>query len=645
VSAVLVSLENVDAAFGTRTLLDRVSLGIATGERIGVVGRNGAGKSTLLRIIAGEAEPDAGRVVHAGAARVGSLAQADALPPDRTVREIVVGDAAEHEWAADPRRRGVLAGLGLLDRLDDLAGPMSGGERRRVALARLLVQDLDLLILDEPTNHLDVEGVAWLAAHLATWRGGLLVATHDRWFLDEVCARVWEVVDGRVDSYEGGYSAYVLARAERARRADAAEARRQNLLRKELAWLRRGPPARTSKPRFRIDAANALIADEPPARDTMALRSFAASRLGKDVYDAENLTVRIGDRTLFENITWLIGPGDRIGLVGVNGAGKTTLLRALLGDVTPDGGRVRTGASVRPALLSQEVAELPASLRALEAVEQVGRVLEVERGRERTAGQLLEQFGLPSSRQWTRVGDLSGGERRRLQLLRLLMARPNVLLLDEPTNDLDTDTLAALEDLLDSWPGTLIVVSHDRYFLERTCDVTMALLGDGHLRMLPGGIEEYLQRRAAATSAAPSSPASGSPARRGTSVLPGGSSAAPDSSTTRGSTATSGSATSGSATSGSVAGGDASGPAGARASGGGAALSGSELRVARKELARLERALDRLTRREQELHHALAEAATDHERLLALDAELRTVVADKDSTEEAWLTLAADVEG
>ncbi|WP_462186367.1 MULTISPECIES: ABC-F family ATP-binding cassette domain-containing protein [unclassified Frankia] len=620
-SAVLVSLENVDAAFGTRTLLDRVSLGIGAGERIGVVGRNGAGKSTLLRIIAGEVAPDAGRVVPAGSTRVATLAQADMLPAERTVREIVMGTVAEHEWAADPRQRGILAGLGLLERLDDPVGPMSGGERRRVALARLLVQDTDLLILDEPTNHLDVEGVAWLARHLAGFRGGLLVATHDRWFLDEVCGRVWEVVDGRVDAYEGGYSAYVLARAERTRRADATEARRQNLLRKELAWLRRGPPARTSKPRFRIDAANALIADEPPPRDTMALRSFAASRLGKDVYDAEHVTVRIGDRTLFDDVTWLVGPGDRIGLVGVNGAGKTTLLRVLLGAVTPDAGRVRVGASVRPALLSQEIAELPAPLRALEAVEQVGRVLEVEKGRERTAGQLLEQFGLPSSRQWTRVGDLSGGERRRLQLLRLLMARPNVLLLDEPTNDLDTDTLTALEDLLDSWPGSLIVVSHDRYFLERTCDVTLALLGDGHLRMLPGGIEEYLARRAAAREEA----AARAPSSRGSSASGGGAG--------------------GQATGGQGTGGQATTIAEAGRTGGPPALSGSELRAARKELTRLERALDLLSRREQELHHELAEAATDHGRLLTLDAELRAVVADKDSTEEAWLTLAAEIEG
>jgi ATPase subunit of ABC transporter with duplicated ATPase domains len=404
---------------------------------------------------------------------------------------------------------------------------------------------------------------------------------------------VWEVVDGRVDSYEGGYSAYVLARAERARRADAAEARRQNLLRKELAWLRRGPPARTSKPRFRIDAANALIADEPPARDTMALRSFAASRLGKDVYDAENLTVRIGDRTLFENITWLIGPGDRIGLVGVNGAGKTTLLRALLGDVTPDGGRVRTGASVRPALLSQEVAELPASLRALEAVEQVGRVLEVERGRERTAGQLLEQFGLPSSRQWTRVGDLSGGERRRLQLLRLLMARPNVLLLDEPTNDLDTDTLAALEDLLDSWPGTLIVVSHDRYLLERVTDQQYAIL-DGRLRHLPGGVEEYLRLAAARGPSRDPRPAA-SPSK----------------------------------------------PAATN----GSAMSGADTRRLEKEVASIDRALAKLAGQITAKHDQLAaHDQSDHVGITRLTRELRALEDEVVTLETRWLELSEQLE-
>ncbi len=597
-SGVLVTMETVVAAFGTRTLLDGVSLGVGTGERIGVVGRNGAGKSTLLKLLAGEAVPDAGRVVQAGSLRVGILAQDDRLSPTMTVRQVVVGDVPDHVWAADPRRRSVLAGLGLLDRLDDTVGQSSGGERRRTALAALLVDDLDLLILDEPTNHLDVEGVAWLASHLVSWRGGLLVATHDRWFLDEVCERVWEVVDGRVDAYEGGYSAYVLARAERARRAEVTESRRQNLLRKELAWLRRGPPARTSKPRFRIDAANALIEDEPPARDALGLRTFAASRLGKDVYDVEDVTLRLGGRTLFENLTWRLGAGDRVGLVGVNGSGKTTLLRLLTGQADPDSGTVRVGKSVRQAMLAQEIRELNPQLRALEAVQEAGQTLDVGRGKQLTAGQLLEQFGLPSARQWTRVGELSGGERRRLQLLRLLMGRPNVLLLDEPTNDLDTDTLTALEDLLDSWPGTMVVVSHDRYFLERTCDTIVALLGDGSLIMLPNGVEEYLSRRRGLVDAADAADA-----RAGTAdARADNTSGAPN------------------------------------------PLSAGQVRVARKELTRLERALERLGRRETALHAALAQAATDHGRLLALDTELRELVAEKSRTEEAWLAVATDLE-
>ncbi|OHV46763.1 glycerophosphodiester phosphodiesterase [Parafrankia soli] len=631
-SPVVVSLESVSAAHGTRTLLDGVGLGLDIGERVGVVGRNGAGKSTLLNIISGTHPPDSGRVVHAGGTRVGALSQADSLPGG-TVRSAVVGDVPDHVWAADPRQRAVLTGLGLIDRLDEETGLMSGGERRRVALARLLVQELDLLILDEPTNHLDVEGVAWLARHLATRRCALIVATHDRWFLDEVCDQVWEVVDGRVDAYEGGYSAYVLARAERSRRADATEARRQNLLRKELAWLRRGPPARTSKPRFRIDAANALIADEPPARDSLELRTFAASRLGKDVYDVEDVDLTVGDRTLLRDVTWRLGPGDRIGLVGVNGAGKTSLLRLLIGTLEPGAGRVRRGASVRPAILSQEVTELPGDLRALEAVEQVARILAVERGRERTAGQMLEQFGLPSSRQWTRVRDLSGGERRRLQLLRLLMGRPNVLLLDEPTNDLDTDTLTALEDLLDSWPGTLVVVSHDRYFLERTCDVVWALLGDERIRMLPGGVEEYLARRAAAGG----SPGSGT-AGSGASTASGGSGRS------AGSGGSSGSGGSGGGAGGPAGPGSAAGSGQASGTDARPALSSGELRAARKELARLERTLEKLGRRESELHKALAEAATDHERILTLDAELRALTSEKDQTEDQWLTLASKIE-
>ena len=575
----LAALDGVSKAHGTTVLLDGVSLGIDDDDRIGLVGRNGAGKSTLARILAGVEPVDGGRLVHRSGLRVGLLGQGDELDPDEAVRDAVVGSRAEHEWAGDAHSREVLDGLGFRERLDDQIGRLSGGERRRVALAALLLRDLDLLVLDEPTNHLDVEGVAWLADHLKRRRGGLLVVTHDRWFLDEVCDRTWEVAGGQVHMYDGGYSAYVLARAERERQAASADARRRNLLRKELAWLRRGPPARTSKPRFRIDAANALIAAEPPARDTMVLQRAAVARLGKDVYDVEDVTVRLGSRALFDDVTWRIGPGDRIGIVGVNGSGKTTLFRLLVGEISPASGRVRRGKTVQPGYLSQDVAELDPELRVLQALEEVGRVLPIEGGRELTAGQLLEQFGFAAARQWTPVGDLSGGERRRLQVLRLLLGGPNVLLLDEPTNDLDVETLRALEDVLDSWPGTLLVVSHDRYFLERVCDSVVALLGDGRLAALPGGIDDYLERRRART--------------------------------------------------------QEERPATARRSGG-------DTRAAAKEMTRLERTIARLEKREAELHEQLAQHATDHEKVLDLDAQLRAISAEREATEQAWLELADD---
>jgi ATP-binding cassette subfamily F protein uup len=527
----LVNCETVSKSYGTRTLLDAVSLGVATGDRIGVVGRNGAGKSTLLRLLGRQETPDTGRVTHVSDLRVATVSQRDDLDPDMTVRQAVVGDRAEHEWAGDPRLRDIVTGL-LGDTvaagagLDTRIGPLSGGERRRIALARALVQDADLLLLDEPTNHLDVAGIAWLAAHLAARRGALVVVTHDRWFLDEVCTHTWEVSDGGVHDYEGGYSAYVLARAERARIAAADWGKRQNLLRKELAWLRRGPPARTSKPKFRIDAANELIAGEPPARDNAELLRFATTRLGKRVYDLDDVTVTVtaagepaggasdrgessdrgggqsaggARRTLLNHVTWQLGPGDRVGVVGANGSGKTTLLRLLTGARQPDTGHVVTGSTVRVAYLAQEISEIDPTLRAREAVEQVRGTARLGDGRELTATQLLDRFGFTGERQWTPVGELSGGERRRLQLMRLLMDEPNVLLLDEPTNDLDVETLTALEDLLDGWPGSLLVVSHDRYFLERVTDHVQALLGDGRLVMLPGGVTEYLERRAAAT--------------------------------------------------------------------------------------------------------------------------------------------------
>jgi ATP-binding cassette subfamily F protein uup len=594
----LVNLERVSKAHGTTVLLDDVSLGVAAGERIGIVGRNGGGKTTLLEVLTGREDPDSGRVTRRSDLALGVLEQTVDLPRGATVRDVVLPRslfAAEHEWAADPAVRSVLTGLEL-DRLglDAPVDAMSGGERRRVALAAQLIRPLDLVVLDEPTNHLDVEGVAWLADYVKNRVGALLVVTHDRWFLDEVCTTTWEVSDGAVHSYEGGYAAYTLARAERARMAAATEERRQNLIRKELAWLRRGPPARTSKPRFRVEAAQALIADEPPPRDSLALAGFAAKRLGKTVYDVEDVdyTIRTDDgpRTLFHDLTWNVGPGDRIGIVGVNGAGKTTLLRLLTGELDPDRGRVVRGQTVAPAYLSQHVVELPGRLRVLEAVQEVGRIVRLA-GQEISASSLAERFGFPASRQWTPVGDLSGGERRRLQLLRLLMAEPNVLLLDEPTNDLDIDTLTALEDLLDSFPGTVLVVSHDRYFVDRVCDSVVALMGDGTLAALPGGVEEYLARRAA------------------------------------GETQLSGTTPSGTAP----------GPVAQRSAG--------DARAARKEAARLERRLAKLTADEERLHAALAAAATDYTKAAELDTRLKAVLAEKDEVETDWLAAAELAEG
>ncbi|NCT92342.1 ABC-F family ATP-binding cassette domain-containing protein, partial [Cellulomonas sp. APG4] len=517
----LLGADQISFTVGTRTLLDGVSVGVDDGMRIGVVGPNGAGKSTLLRLLARRQEPDAGRVTHAGGVRVGLLDQRDELPTGVRVGDLVHGsDTAVHEWASDAGVRAVHAGLLADVDLEAEVQTLSGGQQRRVALAALLVADHDVLMLDEPTNHLDVEGVAWLAEHLAgrfgvegrsDARGALVVVTHDRWFLDAVCTRMWEVTGDRpgpdtasVLGYEGGYAAYVLSRAERERSARATAARRDNLLRKELAWLRRGAPARTSKPKFRLDAAAALIADEPPPRDQLELTRLATARQGKDVLDVEDVHVAFpdadgGSRVLLDGVTWRLGPGDRWGLVGVNGAGKTTLMRLLAGELRPGAGRVRRGRTAVVATLTQDVAELDeiGGLRVLEAVEAERRSVVVG-GRELTAGQLVERLGFTRERAQTLVRDLSGGERRRLQLLRLLVGEPNVLLLDEPTNDLDTDTLAALEDLLDGWPGTLVVVSHDRYLLERVCDRQAALLGDGHLRDLPGGVEEYLALRRAA---------------------------------------------------------------------------------------------------------------------------------------------------
>ncbi|TDC24245.1 ABC transporter ATP-binding protein [Streptomyces sp. 8K308] len=588
----LVNVEAVRKVFGTRTLLDGVSLGVGEHDRIGVVGRNGDGKTTLIRILARQEPADDGRVTHAGGLRFGLLTQADSLDPAATVRQEVIGDLADHEWAGDPRVRDVLTGLfGGLDLpgfpagLDTVIGPLSGGERRRIALAKLLIAEQDLIVLDEPTNHLDVEGIAWLAEHLAARRSALVVVTHDRWFLDRVCTRMWDVQRGQVYAYDGGYSDYVFARAERERIAASEEVKRQNLVRKELAWLRRGAPARTSKPRFRIEAANALIADVPPPRDGAELMKFASARLGRTVYDLEDVTVTAGDRTLLKDLTWQLGPGDRIGLVGVNGAGKTSLLRAMAAGRAA-AGTITVGKTVRLAYLSQEVGELDPEWRVLQAVEQVRSRVDLGKGREMTASQLCERFGFGKERQWTPVGDLSGGERRRLQILRLLMDEPNVLFLDEPTNDLDIETLTQLEDLLDGWPGSMVVISHDRFFVERVTDRVFALLGDGTLRMLPRGIDEYLERRAARREAAPASAAQAP--------------AAP------------------------------------------AAKPAQLSRASQKEIQRIERQLERIGEKESALHGEMAEHATDFAKMAELDARLRELAGQRDELETRWLELAEE---
>ena len=494
------NIEEVSKAFDIRPLLDGVSLGVSEGDRIGIVGRNGSGKSTLMKIIAGIEEPDAGRVTKSNSARIGILSQVDIAKADATVGDVVIGNREKHEWARDPLIREIFTGLfgGFDDHLfERLFASLSGGEKRRVGLAKLLIDDLDLILLDEPTNHLDVEGVAWLADHLNKRKDlALLVVTHDRWFLDAVTDRTWEVVLGKVEEYDGGYSAFVLAKAERSRQASVLDSRRNNLIRKELAWLRRGAPARTTKPKFRVDAANELISAEPAPRDSTELLKFALNRLGNTVFELHHAVIKAGDKELIDNLTWNIGPGDRIGIVGVNGAGKTTLMRTLAGLTQPAAGKLVTGITVKIAFLTQHLDELDPTWRLLEAVEKVATHVEIGKGKTLSASQLCERLGFDRDAQWTPVANLSGGERRRLQLTRLLMDSPNVVLLDEPTNDFDIETLTELEDLLDSYGGTLIVISHDRYFLERVCDRFYGLLGDGTLRDLPRGVDQYLEQRA-----------------------------------------------------------------------------------------------------------------------------------------------------
>ncbi|MER8182978.1 ABC-F family ATP-binding cassette domain-containing protein [Kitasatospora sp. NPDC094015] len=592
----LATIESVTKVYGTRALLDGVSLGVSEGDRIGVVGRNGDGKTTLIRMLAKLEEPDSGRITHSGGLQMAVLTQHDSLDPKATIRQEVIAGRADHEWLGDARIRDIVQGLfGGLDLpgfelgLDTVIAPLSGGERRRIALAKLLLGEHDLIVLDEPTNHLDVEGIAWLARHLQLRRSALVCVTHDRWFLDQVCTRMWDVQRGEVHEYEGGYSDYVFARAERSRIEATEEQKRQNLARKELAWLRRGAPARTSKPRYRIEAANALIADVPDPRDKSELMKFANARLGRTVFELEGVTVKAGPKLLLENLTWNLGPGDRIGLLGVNGAGKTSLLRAMQaayatqGDVQPASGVIKVGKTVRLAYLSQEIAELDPTTRVLQAVEQVRGRVDLGKGREMSAGQLCEQFGFGKDKQWTPVGDLSGGERRRLQLLRLLMDEPNVLFLDEPTNDLDIETLNQLEDLLDGWPGSMVVISHDRFFTERTTDTVHALLGDKRLRMLPNGVDEYLERRARmAEQAAPAVPVA------------------------------------------------AAKPAG-------------DSRAQKKEMQKLERQIAKLDQQESKLHSQLAEHAADFSKVAELDAQLRKVKEEKEELELAWLELAEEI--
>ncbi|WP_243063994.1 ABC-F family ATP-binding cassette domain-containing protein [Humibacter sp. RRB41] len=517
----LLGAEGLHLEYPTRVVFDSVSLGVNEGDRIGIVGRNGDGKSSLLAMLSGRLPPDSGRVTVRGGIRIGVLDQQDVLDDDATVSQVVVGDAPEHEWAGDARVRDVIAGLLADIPWDAVIGTLSGGQRRRTALAALLSGDWDVLALDEPTNHLDVEAITWLAQHLKRrWSasaGGLLVVTHDRWFLDEIDTATWEVHDRTVEPFEGGYAAYILQRVERDRMAASSEAKRQNLARKELAWLRRGAPARSTKPKFRIDAANELISDVPPIRDSVSLRALAVSRLGKEVVDLVDVGVSFparegasatndgtgndgGELAVLRDVQWRIAPGERTGILGVNGAGKSTLLGLISGSVQPTSGRVKRGKTVKVASLSQRMDELDEHLDdpvriVLSRLRTTYTLGTGSKAQELTPGQMLERLGFLSAQLSTPVKDLSGGQKRRLQLLLILLEQPNVLILDEPTNDLDTDMLAAIEDLLDSWPGTLIVVSHDRYFIERVTDQQYAIL-DRHLRHLPGGVDEYLRLRA-----------------------------------------------------------------------------------------------------------------------------------------------------
>ncbi|MGV0360899.1 ABC-F family ATP-binding cassette domain-containing protein [Corynebacterium minutissimum] len=618
----LINLENVTKSFGLKTLLNGVSLGVQTGDRIGIVGVNGGGKTTLLEVLTGIEPPDSGRVSHNSDLRMAVVTQRFEVDESLTISQVIIEPLGleTFEWASNAKVRDVLGGLGIVDLgLDTKVGSLSGGERRRVNLAAALVQDLDAVVLDEPTNHLDVEGVQWLANHLLSRKLVVIVVTHDRWFLDTVATTTWEVHDGVVDAYDGGYNDWTFARAERARQADAIEQRRQNLARKELAWLRRGAPARTSKPRYRIEAAEAIIADVPAPRDKVELMAFSKQRQGRVVIELEDAQITTPDgRTLVDHLTWRLAPGERIGLVGVNGSGKTTLLRALAGEVELAAGKRIEGKTVRLGWLRQELDDLDPERRLLDAVEDVATYVQLGK-KELSASQLAERLGFSAKRQRTPVGDLSGGERRRLQLTRVLMAEPNVLLLDEPTNDLDIDTLQELESLLDSWPGTMVVISHDRYLIERIADNTYALFGDGKLTNLPGGIEEYLRRRQQMEAAA--SRGVIDLGEKTTSTGSGEDSITGDATTAENAAPTK-------------------------------RLSSQEERELTKKMNALERKMAKLDEKTSQLNEKMADAAEkmasgdgDSAELSRLDSELKTVAAEREELEMEWLELGEQLEG
>lgn len=596
--AILLGCDSVHLEYPTKLVLGDVTLGVFEGDRVGIVGRNGDGKSSLLRVLAGVQEADAGRVTRTRGVEVGLLGQRDQLSDDETVYHAVVGDAPEYEWAASPRIREVLDGLIADVPWEGLVGELSGGQRRRVDLARLLVGTWDVLALDEPTNHLDMRTINWLANHLKTrWQrgqGALLVVTHDRWFLDEVCERMWEVHDGEVDPFEGGYSAYILQRVERDRQAAVIEDRRRNMARKELAWLSRGAQARSSKPRFRVEAARDLIADVPPVRNELELKRLAVARLGKQVVDVLDVTAGYQNvdgaaaRPVLDDVTWLIGAGDRFGLLGANGAGKTTLLEVVQGKLAPSRGRVKIGQTVRFGVLSQQLDELrPHEQETIREVLSGFKRVYVVDGKETSPEKLCERLGFTTQQLWSRICDLSGGQKRRLSLLLTILAEPNVLILDEPGNDLDTDMLAIVEDLLDGWPGTLILVTHDRFLMERVTVQQFALI-NGHLRHVPGGVDEYLRLAEHAGAVGDDSPAA-APSKKQAPAQPTG-------------------------------------------------LSNAERQRLKKEVSSIERRLASKRERAEQLKASMAEVdPTDYQALEARQQEIDAAFAEVDELETAWL--------